>query len=135
MSADVPCRCGCAESQQAAVHAITRLLAADDLDAAIEAGLLACDGCPGCTGACTQSLLAARDERRFALASRDRFRAREARLAQRRQQRLEKRMQARGASSADGKQPDGAATPPPLPTAAAAALARAKERAARGRSA
>jgi hypothetical protein len=134
MSADVPCRCGCAEPQQAAVHAIARLLAADDLDAAIEAGLLACDGCPGCTEACTRSLLAARDGRRFALASRDRFRAREARLARRRQQRLEKRMQARGAPSGPG-QPDGAATPSPLPTAAAAALARAKERAARGRSA
>jgi hypothetical protein len=106
------------------VHAIALLLAGDDLDAAIEAGLLACEGCPDCTADCTQSLLAARDARRFALASRERHRAREARLARRKQERLARRMPLPRASS------EGPAAPPPLPAAAAAALARAKERAA-----
>lgn len=123
MGADMPCRCGCTERQQAAVHAIASLLATDDLDAAIDAGLLACDACPGCTEACTQSLLAARDARRFALASRERYRGREARLARRQMERRERRMPARS-TPADGQ------APPPLPAAAAAALARAKERAA-----
>ena len=124
MVADVTCRCGCIQRQHAAVHAIVLLLAADDLDAAINAGLLACDACPDCSADCTQSLLAARDARRFALASRDRFRAREARLARRKQERLARRMPALSAPT------EGPAAPPPLPAAAAAALARAKERAA-----
>lgn len=124
MVANVPCRCGCIQRRHAAVHAIALFLAADDLDAAIDAGLLACDGCPDCSADCTQSLLAARDARRFALASRDRYRAREARLARRQQERLARRMPTPSA------QVEGPAAPPPLPAAAAAALARAKERAA-----
>lgn len=119
-----PCRCGCTQRQQAAVHAIANLLATDDVDAAIDAGLLACAPCPGCTAACTQSLLAARDARRFALASRERYRAREARLTRRQMARRERRMPARITPA------DAPAPPPPLPAAAAAALARAKERAA-----
>lgn len=102
---------------------IATALAADDLDAALDAGLLASEGCPRCTEACTRSLLEARDARRFALASRERFRARQARLAQRQQQRLQKRMQARGVPAG------GAVASFSLPAAAAAALARAKERA------
>ena len=124
MSAESPCRCGCTESRQAAVHAIATLLAFDDLDAAIDCGLLACDACPGCTETCTQSLLAARDARRFALTSRDRYRMREARLARRQLERRERRMPTIRAAA------DGPAPAPPLPPAAAAALARAKERAA-----
>lgn len=124
MSGVVPCRCGCTRPQQAAVHAIATALARDDLDAALEAGLLASEGCPGCTQTCTRSLLAARDARRFALASRDRYRAREARLALRQQERLARRTPTRSPSG------DGLVAPPPLPAAAAAALARAKDRAA-----
>lgn len=124
MSADVPCRCGCTEQHQASAHAIAIALAGDDLDAAIEAGLLASEGCPGCTEACTRSLMVARDARRFALASRERFRAREARLARRQQERLARRTPMRSAPV------DGPAAVPPLPAAAAAALARARERAA-----
>ena len=124
MRAESPCRCGCTESRQAAVHAIVALLASDDLDAAIDAGLLACDACPGCTETCTQALLAARDSRRFALESRERFRAREARLARRQRERRERRLPMLRLNN------DGLTAPAPLPAAAAAALARAKERAA-----
>jgi len=123
MGADAPCWCGCSQPRHASVHAIARLLAGDDLDAALEAGLLACEGCPDCSTNCTQLLLATRDARRFALASRERHRAREARLARRKQERLARRMPLPSASS------EGPAAPP-LPAAAAAALARAKERAA-----
>jgi hypothetical protein len=124
MGVDVPCTCGCTQQEHAAVHAIANLLASDDLDAAIDAGLLACDGCPDCSADCTQSLLAARDARRFALASRERYRAREARLARRKQERLARRMPTQHLSD------DAPAMPTALSAAAAAALARAKERAA-----
>jgi len=35
MGADAPCWCGCSQPRHASVHAIARLLAGDDLDAAL----------------------------------------------------------------------------------------------------
>ena len=96
-------------------------LRADDLDAALGLGLLDAQPCPTCADACTARLVAARDERRFALAARDRFLARAARLARRKTER------------------EAARTPPPspaamkaaaLPPAAADVLARALAKAA-----
>jgi hypothetical protein len=114
-----PCPlCGCTEAHPA--HAILAALHEGDLDAAIERGLLEADPCPDCTKACWLRLSAARDERLRALAARERFRAREARLARR-------------ATEREAARNTAAKQPAALPPAAAAALARAKARAA-GRS-
>ena len=58
-------------------------LRVDDVDAAIELGLLDSAPCPACHGDCNALLLQVRDERRFALAARDRYRARTTRLQRR----------------------------------------------------
>lgn len=115
--------CGCICG--AATHAIVAALATDDLDAAVDAGLLEATPCEGCSDACNALLIAARDTRRRALAARERYRARQARLQRRAQARVAARAPAAGATAAP------AATPgPALPAAAAAALERAKARAA-----
>lgn len=118
---ELPCPvCSCnARSPQ---HAIAAALAEGDLDAAIGAGLLEWRACPGCGNACTAAVAVARDGRLDALAARERYRARQARLARRAQERLV----ARTASPATGASEAKSA----LPSAAAAALARAKARAA-----
>jgi hypothetical protein len=121
MSASLPCNCGCSAPLGAEVHRVMAALLDDDLDGAIRAGLLADHVCDGCSAACTAMLLARRNARQFALAARERFRAREARLAQRQQQRIAHRSPV---------PPAGTEGPPALPTAAAAALARAKAKAA-----
>jgi hypothetical protein len=100
------CACGCRQPGSIAAHRIAEVLAHDDLDRAMTAGLLECEPCEGCTPACRASLLAARDSRRFALAARERFRSREARLARRQAER-------RGAP---------APTPPATPAHATARL-------------
>ena len=107
--------CTCVEASPA--HAILAALREDDLDAAIELGLLDALPCPRCTSVCASTLIAARDARLRALAARERFRARERRLARR----VAEREAARATA---GKQPAA------LPPAAAAALARAKAKAA-----
>ncbi|GAB3091203.1 hypothetical protein [Lysobacter terrae] len=112
------CRCD-AQSPQ---HAIVAALSADDLDAAIEAGLLTAVACDGCSAACTALVANARDARLRALAARERYRARQARLLRRAQERA-----AASALPASAAEVD---TKPALPSAAAAALARAKARAA-----
>lgn len=121
----VPCPfCGCSDMHGANAHAIAAALAGDDLDRAIETGLLAAMPCAGCTDLCNARIIAARDARRSALAARERYRARQARLARR----AEERAAARTAPVT--------ATPeaqPALPSAAAAALERAKARAAERR--
>jgi hypothetical protein len=105
-------------------------LAVDDLDRALTLGLLdarpesMADACAECT-ARAGLLIAARESRLHALAARERYRAREARLAERAKARARKRalaapQQAIGSASASAS----------LPPAAAAALARAKARAA-----
>lgn len=110
---------------------IDAALAADDLDRAMALGLcapaldavldLAAKGCPACRLR-AQRVAQARDARQRALAARERFRAREARL----QQRAAARAQRRAPPPAAVAQANAAA----LPAAAAAALARAKAKAA-----
>ena len=111
--------CDCTEAHPA--HAILAALGDGDLDAAIERGLLDARPCPHCDSDCASTLIAARDARLRALAARERFRAREARLARR-------------AAERDAARNTAAKQPAALPPAAAAALARAKARAAGHRS-
>lgn len=115
--------CGCKCAHGAAAHAVQAALAEDDLDRALALGLLNVGACSDCDPACMIALLTAREMRIRALAARERFRAREARLARRRNQRSERRIDAAAAGTA-------APTTAPLPAAAAAALARAKAKAA-----
>ena len=111
-----------------AMHALrlADLLRADDLDAAIESGLMAFVACPECARdgdlADAQARIAAAQQRlRDAWAARDRHRAREARLQRRAAERAARRAPAAASD----------ARTPALPPAAAAALARAKARVAR----
>jgi Na+-translocating ferredoxin:NAD+ oxidoreductase RnfC subunit len=119
------CRCGCSDALGAHAHVAVAALADEDFDRALQAGLLTCQSCVGCTPTCTAALLAARNARRDALAARERFHARQARLARRHQQRADRRAAPTMPSDAFA-----GASPPSLPTAAAAALARAKAKAA-----
>ncbi|HEY0661548.1 MAG TPA: hypothetical protein VGD21_09570 [Lysobacter sp.] len=122
-----PCPvCGCDRAEGSAAHAVAGALAGDDLDRAIESGLLSCNRCDGCTSACTTTLLAARETRQRALAARSRFRAREERL----QRRANERAAARIIPAPSPAPGDTVAPKPGLPSAAAAALARAKAKAA-----
>ena len=111
-------RCGCATPDDDGAHAIQAALLQDDLDAAIEAGLLDARACSGCDAACNAALDAARGARRDALAARERFRARESRL----QRCKAERGATRRAPPRDG---NATASPGGLPPAAADALARA----------
>ncbi|QWP79390.1 hypothetical protein J5226_13480 [Lysobacter sp. K5869] len=134
------CVCGCLEAAGARAHAIARALAGDDLDGAIALGLLDpgfdADGvCAACAPECAQRSREARDARLRALAARERYRARDRRL----QRRAEERAAQRAAPSAPATQSQStepaAAAPaspprPALPGGAAAALARAKAKAA-----
>jgi hypothetical protein len=113
----VPCRCGCYSTANDTVHAIMTALACDDIDSALDAGLLAVDPCEACSPSCTAMLVAARAARLTALAARERFRARAARMLRRQHQRNVRPFAAAPKSVS-------------LPPAAAAALARAKARAA-----
>jgi len=116
---DMPCpACGCGATSPA--HAVAGLLLDDDVDAAIEAGLLQSAPCDACTPACAATLVDARATRLAALAARERFRLREARLARRAARRDAARRPAATAGAA-----------PALPPAAAAALQRALARAKR----
>ncbi len=112
------CRCAAPEGAQA--HALLAALARDDLDAALALGLLDTAPCPACAPACGARLQTARNARLRALATRERHRARQARLA-----RLRER---RAAVRAAPVHPSPAAASA-LPPAAAAALARALEKA------
>ncbi len=113
--------CGCVDPHGAATHAIAGAVAADDLDLAIELGLLDHAPCAHCAPACVALPQRARDARLRALAARERYRARQARLERRNEALQTKRMAAAPAAAAKAAG---------LPTAAAAALARAKARAA-----
>ena len=107
--------CACVEAHPA--HAILAALREDDLDAAIERGLPDALPCPRCASGCASTLIAARDARQRALAARERFRAREKRLARR-------------VAELEAARATAAKQPAALPPAAAAALARAKAKAA-----
>ena len=126
MSAVCPYCGGANERDRGAVAALLAAITSDDLDAAIELGLLQFElrpaaACADC-GPAIARLLAARDARRNALAARERHRRRDARLAQRAEANAARR-KAGAAATADMPKPG-------LPDAAAAALARAKARAA-----
>ncbi|MEL1263929.1 hypothetical protein [Pseudoxanthomonas putridarboris] len=101
------------------------LVAADDLDAAIEAGLMTyapCTGCDGIDRSTVDTLLQAQARLRTAWEARERHRQRNARLARRAAEREARRLAAAPQAAA--------AQAPALPTAAAEILARAKARAA-----
>jgi hypothetical protein len=111
-----PCpHCACASAAGGNAHAVLAMLAADDLDAALELGLLAAQPCPGCETGCHVRLVAARDARHCALAARDRHRARARRLLRRKAER----------EAARAPLPSPATRAPALPPSAADALARA----------
>lgn len=107
--------CSCTHPHPA--HALLAALREDDLDAALALGLLDAAPCPSCAPACGAQLIAARDTRRFALAARQRHRARAARLA-----RIEAE---RDAARRTAAAPTAQQAAPALPAAAADALARA----------
>jgi hypothetical protein len=95
-----------------------RLLEADDIDAAIEAGLMGFVPCPACDSIVVARVAAERKRLAAAWAARDRYLARKARLARRAEER-----EARRASPPPGRKSA-------LPAAAATILARAKAKAA-----
>jgi hypothetical protein len=119
-----PCpACNDRHSPQAA--RLAALLRDDDVDAAIEAGLMAFTACPECArrddrADANARIAAAQQRLRNAWDARDRHRARMARLRRRADERAARR--AGPAQTDAGK--------PALPPAAAAALARARARAA-----
>lgn len=119
----MPCPvCGCDAVAGASAHAIQASLHQDDLDGAMAHGLLNPDiDCNACALHCRNALQAARKQRQDALAARERFRKREARLARRSRERDARRKGNVGPAGKPG---------PGLPPAAAAALARAKAKAA-----
>jgi Na+-translocating ferredoxin:NAD+ oxidoreductase RnfC subunit len=108
---------------------LLRLLRSDDMDAAIEAGLMRFRACAACEREDTTyalrcaPILEAQQRLSRAWAARDRYRARQARLAQRAAER-----DARRASPGPVEQAKSA-----LPPSAAAILARAKAKAAERR--
>ena len=101
-----------------------RALLYDDLDAALDAGLLDTGACTGCSAACNTALAQARDARRFALAARERHHARAARLQRRKAERDAARRAPAGADRAMAS----SALPPAAGDALARALAKARER-------
>jgi hypothetical protein len=118
----------CPHCDDQALSALADAVAADDIDRAIALGLLdfappaaACESCI----ARIETIVHARDVRLRALAARERYRARQMRLAERAELRAHRRTAAVATVSV--------AAAPTLPTAAAAALARAKAKAAAGK--
>ncbi|MGY0557258.1 hypothetical protein [Lysobacter sp. A421] len=106
-----------------------------DVDGALQLGLLKAMPCPGCSVDCHTRLVAARADRIRALAARERFRARDARLERRRAERAAQRSApARPAetevAATGGTTGVDPSRQPALPVAVAAALARAKAKAA-----
>ena len=111
--------CHCAQPHPA--HVLLTALREDDLDAALALGLLDAQPCPSCASECGAQLIEARDARRFALAARERHRARALRLTRIKSD----REVARRPASAQASAPAAQQTAPALPAAAADALARA----------
>lgn len=97
---------------------LSRLLAADDIDAAIEAGLMGFAPCPACDPLLVARVAAEQNRLVTAWAARDRYLARKARLA-----RFAEEREARRALPLPERKSA-------LPAAAAAILARAKAKAA-----
>lgn len=105
----------------AEVARLAALLVDDELDAALDAGLMDFDACPGCDPDAAKRIDAAKQRIGQAWAARERYRARSARLA-----RIAAEREARRAPVATEKKTS-------LPPAAAAVLARAKARVAQRR--
>lgn len=123
-----PCpACSCSADSPA--HAIAGALAVDDLDRALALGLLQAAACGDCSEACRARVVHARDARLAALAARERYRARQARLARREAERVARRRGPAATAAQDGGSGAPAPGPGALPPAAAAALARALARA------
>jgi hypothetical protein len=121
MSTNSPCPvCECVDPRGATAHAIAAALVADDLDRAIELGLLGHAPCVHCAPACAGLQQRAREARLRALAARERYRARQARL----------RLRAEALQAKRSVTAPAIAKTAVLPAAAAAALARAKAKAA-----
>ena len=118
-----PCP-GCTCVQAHSAHAVLAALRADDLDSAMALGLIEAQPCPDCSDACKARLIAARDARRAALATRERYRAREARLSRIKAERAAARRPA-PASTEVQRTP---ALPKAASDALAKALAKARER-------
>lgn len=122
MSACGHCGSGVRAGEAETLPRIADALALGDMDRALSLGLLEWNGCEDCARAVGVSpervamLVAARTDRLRALAARERYRAREARLSRRAAERADRR-------AAAGRLPSA------LPAAAALALARAKARA------
>lgn len=139
VSAEPACTCSCVDPRGHAAHLVSHALAEGDLDLALTLGLLGFAPCPACSPDCVTRLARVQDERRQALAARERYRQREARLDRRRLEREQRRMAGvgdAGSTTASGTGPVGASAPvrhapPALPAAAAAALARAQAKAAK----
>lgn len=112
----------CPFQQDPVSQTLVETVTEHDLDRAIALGLLtfepASHRCDRCRDA-VEGLVVARDARLRALAARERYRARQTRLAERAEARARKRASPAPASST---------TAPSLPASAAAALARAKAR-------
>ncbi|GAB3727413.1 hypothetical protein GCM10028862_03970 [Luteimonas pelagia] len=118
-----PCpACHCIANAPA--HAVVAALLVDDVDRAIEGGLLDDIACDMCDAACRARVTEARHARRSALAARERYRERQVRLARRA---AERDAQRRGAADPTA----GPGAPAELPKAASDALARALARAAK----
>ncbi|KGQ19804.1 hypothetical protein LF41_2306 [Lysobacter dokdonensis DS-58] len=116
-----PCpACACTSPAGDAAHRIVAALREDDVDRAIDLGLLDDIACAHCTEECTHALAEARAARASALAARERYRDRALRLARLQRERDAKRAPVQATTGA-----------PALPPAAAAALERAKALAAR----
>ncbi|CAN7174975.1 hypothetical protein LJR168_002709 [Pseudoxanthomonas sp. LjRoot168] len=98
-------------------------LTADDVDAAIEGGLMAFQPCD-CAGDAVTAVLQAQQRLRTAWAARARYRQRQARLACRAAEREARRLKVSDVAS------DIKVARPALPSGAAAILARAKAKAA-----
>jgi hypothetical protein len=77
----------CASADGGQAHALLAQLAMDDIDAALEQGLMLAQACPDCSPSCMARLIEARDARIAALAARERYRARAARVARRKTER------------------------------------------------
>lgn len=101
---------------------LSEWLQADDIDAAIQAGLMEYHPCAACDAIKRACIIDAQQRLASAWAARDRYLARQARLARRAAERDLKRA---AMAPAHARQP--------LPAAAAAILARAKAKAAAGR--
>ena len=112
-----PCPC-CDQARSLRAH-----LVADDIDAAIAAGLMAFQPC-ACAGDDAVPVMQAQQRLRIAWDARERYRQRQVRLARRAAEREARRLKVAEATGATE-------TPrPALPTGAAAILARAKAKAA-----